>query len=79
VVGSSWSFLLAVAVVAIWAATGPMFNYSETWQLLINTGTTVVTFLMVFVIQNSQNGGVVINAWHRQRTGQSRPGARPLS
>jgi low affinity Fe/Cu permease len=79
VVGSSWSFLLAVAVVAIWAATGPMFNYSDTWQLLINTGTTVVTFLMVFVIQNSQNGGVVINAWHRQQTGQSRPGARPLS
>jgi low affinity Fe/Cu permease len=55
VVGSSWSFLVAVGVVAIWAATGPMFNYSDTWQLLINTGTTVVTFLMVFIIQNSQN------------------------
>ena len=54
-VGSSWAFILAVLVVVVWAATGPMFDYSDTWQLLINTGTTVVTFLMVFVIQNSQN------------------------
>lgn len=54
-VGSSWAFLLAVAVVVIWAVTGPLFDYSDTWQLLINTGTTVVTFLMVFIIQNSQN------------------------
>ena len=54
-VGSSWAFLLALGVVVVWAATGPMFGYSDTWQLLINTGTTVVTFLMVFIIQNSQN------------------------
>ena len=54
-VGTSWAFLLALAVVVIWAITGPVFDYSDTWQLLINTGTTVVTFLMVFIIQNSQN------------------------
>ena len=55
VVGSSWAFFLAVLVVFAWAATGPMFNYSDTWQLVINTGTTVVTFLMVFLIQATQN------------------------
>lgn len=54
-VGSYWAFLLAVIVVIIWAATGPMFHYSDTWQLVINTGTTIVTFLMVFLIQNTQN------------------------
>lgn len=54
-VGSPWSFLLACLSVVIWAATGPWFGYSEIWQLVINTGTTIVTFLMVFVIQNSQN------------------------
>ena len=54
-VGSSWSFILAVTIVAVWALTGPLFHYSDTWQLVINTGTTVVTFLMVFVIQNTQN------------------------
>jgi low affinity Fe/Cu permease len=48
-------FATAVAVIAIWAATGPIFQYSDTWQLIINTGTTIVTFLMVFLIQNSQN------------------------
>jgi low affinity Fe/Cu permease len=53
--GSSWAFLLAVLVVAAWAATGPMFQYSETWQLVINTGTTIITFLMVFLVQNTQN------------------------
>jgi low affinity Fe/Cu permease len=54
-VGSYWAFLLAVAVVAVWGLTGPMFSYSDTWQLVINTGTTIVTFLMVFLIQNTQN------------------------
>jgi low affinity Fe/Cu permease len=54
-VGSSWSFILAVAVVGAWALTGPVFNYSNTWQLVINTGTTIITFLMVFLIQNTQN------------------------
>ena len=48
-------FLAAVAIVIIWAATGPMFHYSDTWQLVINTGTTIITFLMVFLIQNTQN------------------------
>lgn len=54
-VGSAYAFLLAFAVVVVWAITGPMFGYSDTWQLVINTGTTIVTFLMVFLIQNTQN------------------------
>ncbi len=53
--GSSGAFILAFAIVIIWAVTGPVFNYSNTWQLVINTGTTIVTFLMVFLIQKSQN------------------------
>jgi low affinity Fe/Cu permease len=48
-------FVLACAIILIWAVTGPFFGYSDTWQLVINTGTTIITFLMVFVIQNSQN------------------------
>ena len=55
VVGSPWAFITALAVVALWSATGPLFHYSDTWQLVINTGTTIVTFLMVFLIQNTQN------------------------
>ena len=55
VLGSSWAFSAAVAVIIIWAVTGPIFHFSNTWQLIINTGTTIVTFLMVFLIQNSQN------------------------
>jgi low affinity Fe/Cu permease len=50
-----WVFILAILVVLIWAAVGPIFGFSDTWQLVINTGTTIVTFLMVFLIQNSQN------------------------
>ncbi len=53
--GRSMAFALAVMVIAVWAATGPVFRYSDTWQLVINTGTTIVTFLMVFLIQNTQN------------------------
>lgn len=53
--GSSAAFIIAGATVVIWAATGPLCRYSETWQLMINTGTTIVTFLMVFLIQKSQN------------------------
>ena len=53
--GKPITFLTAVAVVLIWAATGPLFGYSDTWQLVINTGTTIVTFLMVFLIQSTQN------------------------
>jgi len=53
--GTSMAFMLAVAVIIIWLATGPLFNYSDTWQLVINTGTTIITFLMVFLIQRAQN------------------------
>jgi low affinity Fe/Cu permease len=53
--GSAWAFFLACAVVVVWAVTGPIFAYSDAWQLVINTGTTIVTFLMVFLIQNTQN------------------------
>ncbi|WP_333863338.1 low affinity iron permease family protein [Sphingobacterium sp.] len=53
--GSSAAFIIATSTVIIWAVSGPLFNYSETWQLVINTGTTIVTFLMVFLIQKSQN------------------------
>ncbi|HEX4321145.1 MAG TPA: low affinity iron permease family protein [Acidobacteriaceae bacterium] len=53
--GSKWAFAGAGLVILIWAATGPVFHYSDTWQLVINTGTTIVTFLMVFLIQNTQN------------------------
>lgn len=53
--GNASTFLGAIAIVVIWAVTGPVFHYSDTWQLVINTGTTIVTFLMVFLIQNTQN------------------------
>jgi low affinity Fe/Cu permease len=53
--GSSTAFALAVGTIVVWIATGPIFHYSDTWQLVINTGTTVITFLMVFLIQRSQN------------------------
>ena len=55
VVGSGWVFILAVTIIIIWAITGPVFDFSDTWQLIINTGTTIITFLMVFLIQNTQN------------------------
>jgi low affinity Fe/Cu permease len=55
IAGSVWVFILAILVVLVWAAVGPIFGFSDTWQLVINTGTTIVTFLMVFLIQNSQN------------------------
>jgi low affinity Fe/Cu permease len=53
--GSRWAFAVAIAVIVVWAITGPVYHYSNTWQLIINTGTTIVTFLMVFLIQNTQN------------------------
>jgi len=53
--GQPLTFVIAVAVILVWAITGPVFRFSDTWQLIINTGTTIVTFLMVFLIQNSQN------------------------
>jgi len=55
VLGSAWAFASAILIIVIWALTGPTFHYSNTWQLIINTGTTIVTFLMVFLIQNTQN------------------------
>jgi low affinity Fe/Cu permease len=53
--GSTPAFIIALGVILAWAATGPLFHYSDTWQLVINTGTTIVTFLMVFLIQRAQN------------------------
>lgn len=53
--GQPMAFIVALLIIAVWGLTGPLFGYSDTWQLVINTGTTIVTFLMVFVIQNSQN------------------------
>jgi low affinity Fe/Cu permease len=53
--GSKWAFLGAILIIITWACTGPVFHFSDTWQLVINTGTTIVTFLMVFLIQNTQN------------------------
>lgn len=53
--GKPWSFALALLIVLVWIVTGPIFHYSDTWQLVINTGTTIVTFIMVFLIQSSQN------------------------
>jgi low affinity Fe/Cu permease len=53
--GSSWAFLTAITIIVVWAVTGPIFHYSNGWQLVINTGTTIITFLMVFLIQNTQN------------------------
>ena len=53
--GQPWAFIIAASVIIVWAVTGPLFHWSDTWQLVINTGTTIVTFLMVFLIQNAQN------------------------
>jgi low affinity Fe/Cu permease len=53
--GHASAFIIAVAIVTVWAITGPVFGFSDTWQLVINTGTTIITFLMVFLIQNTQN------------------------
>jgi low affinity Fe/Cu permease len=58
-VGSPWAFALACIVILAWAVTGPLFHFSDTWQLVINTGTTIITFLMVFLIQNTQNRDAV--------------------
>jgi low affinity Fe/Cu permease len=55
ILGSAWAFVAAVFIIVVWGLTGPTFHFSDTWQLIINTGTTIVTFLMVFLIQNTQN------------------------
>src|SRR5262249_21985530 len=54
-VGSRWAFAAALAIILAWAVVGPYYHYSDTWQLVVNTGTTIVTFIMVFLIQNTQN------------------------
>lgn len=54
-VGTSWAFVIALLIIVVWGVTGPIFRFSDTWQLVINTGTTIITFLMVFLIQNTQN------------------------
>jgi low affinity Fe/Cu permease len=58
-VGTKWAFMIALLVIVLWLASGPYFHYSDTWQLIINTGTTVVTFLVVFLIQNTQNRDIL--------------------
>jgi low affinity Fe/Cu permease len=81
VTGSPPAFLICVAMVLLWAVSGPIFKFSETWQLVINTGTTIVTFLMVFLIQNTQNRDGRRERIHRHREadGQGTRGdARPL-
>ena len=55
VLGTAWAFIGAILIIVVWGLTGPTFHFSDTWQLIINTGTTIVTFLMVFLIQNTQN------------------------
>ena len=55
ILGSFWAFFLSFAIIIVWLLIGPIFNFSDSWQLVINTGTTIVTFLMVFIIQNTQN------------------------
>lgn len=55
VVGRPITFVVALSAIVIWGVTGPVFHYSETWQLIVNTGTTIITFLMIFVLQNTQN------------------------
>lgn len=59
ITGSVYTFITAIALIVIWVVTGPLFNFSDTWQLVINTGTTIITFLMVFIIQHSQNKDTV--------------------
>ena len=54
-VGSRWAFIVALGIIVVWGVSGPLYHYSDTWQLVINTGTTIITFLIVFLIQNTQN------------------------
>src|SRR5690242_2275700 len=76
--GSPWMFLGALAIIIAWAISGPLFHFSDTWQLVINTGTTIVTFLMIFLVQNTQNRDAkaihlkldeLLRASHDARTG----------
>jgi low affinity Fe/Cu permease len=86
--GSAWAFCGAVLVIVVWLVTGPTFHFSDTWQLIINTATTVVTFLMVFLIQNTQNrdaksmhrkfDDVITGAFKQQRAHETRRHAREI-
>lgn len=58
--GNKWAFISAFIIIILWVITGPVFRYSDTWQLIINTGTTIITFLMVFLIQHTQNRDMII-------------------
>ncbi|HUR69066.1 MAG TPA: low affinity iron permease family protein [Candidatus Thermoplasmatota archaeon] len=73
--GSAWAFMLAVSIIVVWAVTGPIFGFSDTWQLIINTGTTIVTFLMVFLIQNTQNKDTAVIHTKLNELIASQPGA----
>jgi low affinity Fe/Cu permease len=75
-VGTYWAFLAALLAVALWGLTGPYFAYSDTWQLVINTGTTIITFLMVFLIQNTQNREARIMALKLDELIRAMEGAR---
>src|SRR5437660_1364195 len=78
-VGRSSTFVLAIAVVLLWAVSGPLFGWSDTWQLVINTGTTIVTFLMVFVIQNTQSCNYLHNGCGTTAVGAFSPRAARFS
>jgi low affinity Fe/Cu permease len=76
IVGSAEVFLAACAAIVVWGMLGPTYNFSDTWQLVINTGTTIITFLMVFIIQNSQNRDAAGNSAEARRAhsrGQGSP------
>src|SRR5262249_33233974 len=73
--GSSWAFAVATLVIVVWVVTGPIFRFSDTWQLVINTGTTIVTFLMVFLIQRAQNKDALAIQLKLDELLASQPGA----
>ena len=76
VLGTPWALFVAIGLIAIWAVSGPVFGFSDTWQLAINTGTTILTFLMVFVIQTSQNRQAKATQFKLDELIKAMPGAR---
>ena len=71
--GRPLAFMMAAGIIVVWITTGPLFDYSDTWQLVINTGTTIITFLMVFLIQNTQNRDTAVHLYGK---GAPRPGRK---